>query len=121
MDLKKYKKESERTFAYRENHLDKNDVDLLHCAIGASTESNELLDQFKKHIFYGKKLDVVNIGEEIADTIWYLSNLARLLDLDIEKLLDNNINKLKIRYPLRFEPDNAINRDLDSERKELEK
>ena len=120
MNLEKYKEESKRTFAYRKESLNTIETDLLHCSIGASTETGELLDAFKKHIFYGKPLDKVNIGEEIADTIWYLSNLARMLNLDIEVLLDNNISKLKIRYPEKFTEESALNRNLDSERKALE-
>ena len=121
MNLKEYKEEAARTFTYRKTELHQKPTDLLHCAIGACTETGELLDQFKKHLYYGKDLDLINVGEEIADCMWYLSNLARLLDLDIEKLLDNNIAKLKIRFPDKFSNENALNRDLDSERKALEK
>lgn len=117
MNLKEYEKESQRTFAYKSDNI----LNLLHCAIGAATESGELLDAFKKSIYYNRELDMVNIGEEIADIMWYLSNLARLLNLDIEKLLDNNINKLKVRFPEKFTSELAFNRDLDKERKQLEK
>lgn len=121
MDFKKYMGESSRTFADRKEPLDQKTTDLLHCAIGASTESGEMLDAFKKHIFYGTPLDVVNVGEEIADQLWYLTNLCRLLDLDPEKLMDNNIAKLRIRFPEKFTSEKATNRDLKSERSELEK
>lgn len=121
MNLKEYKEESKRTFAYKTEPLDEATTDLLHCAIGVATESGELLDAFKKHIYYGKPLDTVNLGEEIADCMWYLSNLARLANLDIEKLLDNNIAKLRVRFPEKFSTDKALNRDLDGERKELER
>jgi hypothetical protein len=92
----------------------------LHCAIGASTESGELLDAFKKHIYYKKELDIINVGEEIADIQWYLFNLCRLLNLDMEKLLENNIDKLRKRYGDKFSSDKAINRDVEAERKVLE-
>lgn len=121
MNIETYKTESARTFAYREEPLDPKTVDLLHCAIGASTEANELLDAFKKHIFYKKPLDVVNLGEEIADMMWYLTNLSRLLDMDVETLLQNNIDKLRVRFPDKFTSEKALNRSLDAERKELEK
>ena len=121
MNLPDYKKESSRTFANRTEPLDAKTTDLLHCAIGASTEAGELLDAFKKHIFYGKPLDVVNVGEEIADMLWYLTNLARLTDLDVENLLQNNIDKLRKRFPEKFTQEGALNRDLEAERKELEK
>lgn len=121
MNLEKYKEEAKRTFADNTKDLPAYTVDLLHCAIGASTEANELLDAFKKHIYYGKPLDVVNVGEEVADILWYIINLCRLLELDPEKLMDNNIDKLRKRFPDKFTSEAALNRDLDAERKELEK
>lgn len=129
MNLKEYQKESSRTFAGKLNTgiLDDSfnklvdQMDLLHCGVGAATEVGELLDAMKKSIYYNKPLDIVNIGEEIADTMWYLSNLCRILGLDMEKLLDNNINKLRVRYPEKFTKEDAITRNLEAERKELEK
>lgn len=121
MNLTNYKGESSRTFADRTQPLDAKTTDLLHCAIGASTEAGELLDAFKKHIFYGKPLDTVNVGEEIADMMWYLTNLCRLTGLDMEVLMQNNIDKLRKRFPEKFTQEGALNRDLDAERKELEK
>ena len=40
--------------------------------------------------------------------------------LDFYKLLDNNIAKLKVRFPDKFDAEKALNRDLESERKKLE-
>lgn len=115
MDIKTYTKESERTL------IDKgHDLNLLHAAMGISTESGELMDAFKRKIFYGKDLDVVNVKEEIGDLMWYVAILLRELDLDFEELLQINIDKLKARYPEKFTEENALNRDLDKERQILE-
>lgn len=121
MTPKEYQELSEKTFAYfKDRTLENKTIDLLHCAMGASTETGELLDAFKKHIFYQKPLDVVNIGEEIADVQWYLFNLCRLLNLDMEELLENNIKKLKQRYGDKFSEEKALVRNLDKEREILE-
>lgn len=120
MEYKDYQEQSQRTFANRKEPLSEKQTDLLHCAIGLSTEAGELLDAFKKNIYYGKPLDTVNVGEEIADCMWYISNLCRMAEIDFEKILENNINKLKVRYPEKFTEENALNRNLESERKELE-
>lgn len=116
MNYKEYQELASKTFAEAGDET----LNLLHCAIGASTEAGELLDAFKKHIYYKKELDVVNIGEEIADIQWYLFNLCRLLNLDMEQLLEANISKLKARYGDKFSTERAINRDLDTERNILE-
>ena len=51
---------------------------LLHMNLGITTEVGEFLDVIKKNLAYGKPLDVVNLGEEIADMAWYIANKARL-------------------------------------------
>lgn len=119
MNYKEYQNLASKTFA-EAGSAESETLNLLHCAIGASTEAGELLDAFKKHIYYKKELDVVNVGEEIADIQWYLFNLCRLLDLDMEQLLEANIAKLKARYGEKFSTEKAINRDLDTERNILE-
>jgi NTP pyrophosphatase (non-canonical NTP hydrolase) len=117
MNLKDYQKESMRTCPDLGNDLNNQ----LHMAIGISTEANELLDAYKKWFAYNKPLDLINIGEEIGDTFWYLSNLCRMLNFDIEKILETNIKKLETRYPDKFTEEKAINRNLENERKILEK
>jgi len=44
-----------------------------------------------------------------------------LLNINTNKALENNIAKLKARYPEKFTQEAALNRDLDAERKELSK
>ena len=93
----------------------------MHMAIGASTESNELLDSYKRWFAYGKELDKTNVEEEIFDCFWYLLNLCRMLNINPEMGMATNILKLESRYPnLRFDEDNAISRNLEKERAILE-
>jgi NTP pyrophosphatase (non-canonical NTP hydrolase) len=116
MDFKEYTKETQRTMA----ELGQSFADQLHMVMGISTEAGELLDTYKKTLAYNKELDIVNIKEEIGDLLWYISNLLRVLDMDFEQVLYLNVEKLKARYPEKFTEDNAINRDLEAERKVLE-
>ena len=95
-------------------------IRLLHGGMGISTEAGELLDALKKHIFYGKKLDYVNISEELGDILYYISICMNVLGISFEEVMEKNIEKLKARYPEKFTEDKAINRDLDTERKILE-
>jgi hypothetical protein len=46
--------------------------------------------------------------------------LSLYLNFDFYQSLTNNINKLMVRYPEKFDTDKAINRDLENERKRLE-
>jgi NTP pyrophosphatase (non-canonical NTP hydrolase) len=119
MDIKKYMEESEKTLSKNFDVDDKRAV-LLHSAIGLSTESAEILDVFKKSIYYGKELDIVNIKEELGDMMWYFAIMLRELDIDFETLLDKNIEKLRKRYGEKFDKHKSENRDLKAEREILE-
>jgi NTP pyrophosphatase (non-canonical NTP hydrolase) len=49
------------------------DNDLEHTAYGLMTEIGELVDALKRERFYNKKLDLVNVVEEVGDVYWYLA------------------------------------------------
>ena len=93
---------------------------LLHAGIGLATEAGEFLDALKKHIFYGKELDRVNLKEEMGDLFWYLAIACDELDVAFEPLMETNIAKLKARYGEKFSEVKAEKRDLESERQILE-
>lgn len=99
---------------------DKSNIRLLHAAIGMCTESGEFIDQLKKHIFYGKPLDKVNLKEEIQDTLYYIGIAMDELGTDFDKEQVKNIAKLRARYGDKFTSEAAINRNLEKERKVLE-
>lgn len=83
--------------------------------------SSELIDFFKKSIFYNRELDKAKVRQSIHLMTQNLSDLCLIFDIDFEKILNNNIAKLRIRFPEKFTNELAENRDLESERKELEK
>ena len=94
-------------------------TEMLHCLLGMCTETFELISAVLKYIQNGE-FDKVNAFEEIGDTMWYISYMVSVLGGDFEDILEKNINKLKERYPDKFNSDNAVNRNLDVERKTLE-
>ena len=93
---------------------------LLHGGIGLATEAGEFLDALKKHLFYGKELDRVNLSEELGDLFWYCAIIADELNVPIAEIMDTNIKKLKARYGEKFTEKAADQRDLKSERAILE-
>lgn len=97
-----------------------NNVRGIHAVMGLDTEAGELTDAFKKHIFYGKPLDKINVKEEIGDLFWYLAILCDEFDLSFEQCMEVNIAKLKVRYPDKFSNEKAVTRDLEQERRVLE-
>lgn len=72
-------------------------MDIVHACMGIVTEVGEIVDCFKRHVIYGKPLDLVNLEEEIGDAFWYLnlywhsthtSAKPPLDDAEFAKLLD---------------------------------
>lgn len=94
---------------------------LLHGAIGIAGESGELLDQIKRHLFYGLPLDRTNVLEECGDLLWYLNLALCSLGFSFEDAMRANIAKLERRYPGgEFTQERAEKRDLSVERIALE-
>lgn len=117
MEIQEYQEKSSRTLSI----LDSNISDNIHMSLGLTTESAEIADVFKKKLAYNKEIDWVNIKEEVGDLMFYVANICNINGWDLRDILDTNIAKLKVRYPDKYTDDKAINRDLLSERKELEK
>lgn len=135
MDNKKYKKEALRTNTPNRVGVSKRlngempkisggysskFQDLIHASMGLSTEAAEFTDALKKHIFYGKELDEVNLKEEIGDILWYAAIALEALDSNFEEVMQTNIDKLSARYPDKFTEELAENRNLGLERAILE-
>lgn len=95
-------------------------VRLQHASAGLCTEAGEFMDMLKKHIYYGKDLDEVNLAEEIGDIFWYAALACNALDIELEDVMAKNIKKLAARYPDKFKEEDALHRNLEQERRTLE-
>ena len=116
------KTESVRTF----EEVDLQVLRGLHSVAGLVTEAGELMDAFKKHLFYGQPLDLINVVEELGDLCWYMALMIDVLrhkgvDVTWESIMERNIEKLRARYGDKFSAEKAIHRDLEKERTILEK
>ena len=75
---------------------------LMTGAIGIASEGGEYAEIVKKCIFQGKPLDdetKFHIKRELGDIAWYWINSCRALDIDPNEVIEENVNKLKSRYP----------------------
>jgi len=109
-------------YAPMQNRLqDLKTIRLLHGALGLTTEAGEFADGLKKHVFYGKVLDVANLKEEMGDIFWYMALIANTLDIDFSSIMETNIKKLEARYKIAFSENEAEDRDLIQERKTLDR
>lgn len=117
MKLEKYQILALRTMA----QLSTKEQDNIHMILGMTTEIGELADVFKKKLAYGKEIDQINVQEEIGDIMWYLVNLCNINGWSLEDIMENNIDKLRVRFPNKFNQKDALVRNLEEERKTLEK
>lgn len=94
--------------------------DAIHGIIGIATESGELIESVIKSLVNNKEIDRVNLSEEIGDVLWYVALLCNTFGFSIENIMQQNIDKLKLRFPEKFTEENANVRNLESERQLLE-
>ncbi|MBT2736219.1 nucleotide pyrophosphohydrolase [Bacillus sp. ISL-7] len=70
-------------------------------AISLSLEASELLENFQwKSSEEALKDNLGNIKDELADVIIYSILLANDLDIDIEEIVKDKIQKNKMKYPV---------------------
>lgn len=73
--------------------------EIANYAMGLAGESGELVDALKKQLFHGRPASKAHLESEIGDVLWYLANLANALNIDLERAAENNLVKLRARYP----------------------
>jgi NTP pyrophosphatase (non-canonical NTP hydrolase) len=83
----------------------------LHAALGVAGEAGELADCIKKEIIYGKPFDRKNLVEELGDLRFYIQATMMLYGISEQEVLQENANKLSVRYKsLRYSDEAAIGR-----------
>ena len=85
-----------------ENDTGNNIALLMTGAIGIASEGGEFAEIVKKCVFQGKPMDdetVFHCKRELGDIMWYWINSCRALGLDPNDVVQENVEKLKARYP----------------------
>ena len=85
--------------------------------VWAAGNYNDLL---KKHLFYGKELNLDKMKESLQQLCVAISGLCVVSGTTIEEGRQTNIDKLRARYGEKFTAAAALNRNLEVERKILE-
>jgi len=93
------------------------DLDMLTLVYNISV----LADLVKRNIIYGKDPDIAKITETVHTIIEFIVRKFKTKSWDFEQSLQNNIDKLRVRFPDKFTEELVNNRDLEAERRELEK
>lgn len=97
--FREYQTEARRT-------LNTNTTDRLRLAnlgMGLAGEAGEVCDYLKKVVFHDHPLDRERLSDELGDVLWYLANLTDALGVSLDDVAEDNIAKLRARYPDGFE------------------
>ena len=85
---------------------------LLTAAVGLCAESGEFTEIIKKIVFQGKPVNNENLWHlkrELGDVMWYCAMLAKEVDMNLGRIMEDNLDKLadrKARNRLQGDGDN---------------
>lgn len=97
MNFKEYQKQANKT----DQHKEKMNVEGVHIPLlGLAGETGTLLTEYKKRLRDGDshKLFPTQFKEELGDILWYVSNIASKLGLNLEDIAISNLLKIKERW-----------------------
>ena len=90
-------------------------IRLNHAAIGLASEAGEILRAVEKWIYYGQKLDMLHVEEELGDCLWYLAQACNAIGVGMAQVMERNIAKLRARYPEKYSDEQAAESGRDRE------
>ena len=96
MNFEEYQQKSRETVIYPGK-----DNNFVYPTLGLTGESGEVAEKVKKVLRDDQ--GIINqekkeeIGKELGDVLWYLSQIASELNLSLESIAQNNIEKLQLR------------------------
>lgn len=88
---------------------------LINGVMGLCGESGEVIDLVKKHLAQGFPLDREHIVKELGDVMWYIAEIATVMGVTMEEIMEANIEKLRRRYPDGFSYEKALHRSEDDQ------
>lgn len=105
LNLNEYQKLASRTANLK-------DEALTNFALGIAGEAGEVADMVKKHVYHGHQLDRDELIKELGDVLWYVSQLAAWMNIELDEVARRNIEKLMARYPNGFSKEASRSRVL---------
>ena len=98
MDLKEYQKVCKET---AKKFSDKKE-EAYTWGLGFAGEAGDVASCIKKVFAHENEVIKEGIKENLGDSLWYIAMLCNVFGWDIEEILEENITKLKKRYPQGF-------------------
>lgn len=97
MQLNEYQSEASKTARFGDLKVDP----IIFLVLCLSGETGEVAEKVKKAIFKNQSLNGTEFKEsiilELGDVLWYLSQLAKQLDINLEDVAKTNLEKINSR------------------------
>ena len=87
---------------------------LEHALWGMSAEVGEVCSIHQK-TYQGHDLDAVALRKEIGDVMWFVAEMCDVYDWDMGWIAEDNIAKLRRRYPEGFSVDRSLHREVNGD------
>jgi len=95
MNLKEYQELAKMTA----KKFDNQESELSSWGLGISGEAGDVASCIKKVLFHKNESVKDGIKENLGDMMWYAAMICNVYGWDFQKVLEENIEKLKARYP----------------------
>lgn len=82
------------------------DIEILTWGLGIAGEAGDVASCIKKTVSH-KNDQKSGIRENIGDTLWYSAMICNFYGWELQEILEENLEKLKDRYPRGFTLKNA--------------
>lgn len=92
--------------------------DTTHGVLGILDEAGEIAEAFSYFMVGEISLAELHqhLLEEVGDMLWFIACLAEGMDMPLVTFIDVMSNKLRQRYPEKFTPEHALNRNVAAEK-----
>ena len=80
-----------------------------HAVFGMASEIGEIQGMYQKE-FQGHEFDDNHAKKELGDLLWFIAEYCTAMEWCMEEVMQENIDKLKERYPEGFKAEQSLNR-----------
>ena len=108
MNLKEYQETCKKT----SEKFETDEKEILTWGLGVAGEAGDVVSCIKKTFSHNND-QKLGIRENIGDTMWYIAMICNFFNWDMDKVLEENIEKLKKRYPNGFTFEDAKRDRID--------
>ena len=84
---------------------------LVIAALGLAGEAGEFANMVKKLTAHGHDIPRTELADELGDVLWYIAEAASACGLHLGDIAQQNVDKLRRRYPEGFSQERSINRE----------